>query len=154
MTTPELRPRPLLLVENEPALQHGLLRYLRHAGLEVEIASGSAEATEAMNRTRFAVVISDLRLSGRNTGEGLEVLREAKARWNTCRTILITAYGGPAVASQAARAGVDRYLEKPFSLDTLWRTIAAPGVLKGETASPWTTGRIEAKMEENNHEHA
>lgn len=144
-------PGAILLVENEPALQHGLLRYLRHAGLEVEIAGGRTEALEALDRRRFGAVISDLRLSGGGGEEGLEVLWEAKARWSGCRTILVTGYGGPEVQREAGRAGVDHYLEKPFSLDALWRALAAPD---GGTGAAWTAGTADERTEENNHEHA
>ena len=123
MTPRCLPPDPILLVGSEPLLQDLLLCYLRHAGLEVETAGALGQALAALERRKYRTVISNLCLSGRDVGEGLRVLRQAKTLRPECRTVLLTGYGGPEVAREAARMSVDSYLEKPPALDALGRAL-------------------------------
>jgi len=68
----------------------------------------------------FGVAILDLRLPGK---DGLEVLREAKAKRPQLKGIIITAYPSVGTAIEAMKEGVIDYLPKPFDLNKLEKLI-------------------------------
>ena len=56
--------------------------------------------------------------------EGLEILQAVKERSPSTATILLTAYGSPAVDREARRRKVDVILSKPTPLSTLAKILS------------------------------
>ncbi len=114
--------KSILIVDDERLLTRTLTNALRDAGYSV-LAAGSAEQAEK----HFAgadgpdLVILDNRLPKKS---GLEVLREIRDAEHSCRVILMTAYGGAEVRKEAQRLKVDRYVLKPFDLETMMSTVS------------------------------
>ncbi len=74
------------------------------------------DAIQAFGVSHFDLVISDLMMPG---ADGMEVLKEAKAKTPDCVVILITGYASLDSALQAIRGGAYDYIRKPFKLDEL-----------------------------------
>lgn len=105
----------VLLVDDEPDILDSLAAYIGHwiPGVEIATASGAGEALELLQARPVDLVVSDLRMPGR---DGLELLDEVGARSPaTCR-MLITAYPEADLEERAAAIGVTRVLRKPFDL--------------------------------------
>jgi two-component system response regulator HydG len=99
----------LLIVDDEPAARLTLAILLRKRGHRVVQAEGVKEAVTILNGCAFDLVITDLRMPD---GDGLEVLRSAKAHCPEVIVILLTAYAGWESAKEAMRLGAYDYFEK------------------------------------------
>ena len=102
----------LLIAEDERVLRDGLAAALRSQGYTVTAVPSGVEALEALKRSRFDIVVTDLFMM---PVSGLEVLRAA--RQHKSDTIVIVITGNPTVTTsvEAIRAGAWDYLPKPFS---------------------------------------
>ena len=74
------------------------------------------EAIRDFKNQPYDLVIADLMLPG---ADGLQVLKEVKARYPECEVIIITGYASLDTAIQAIRGGAYDYIRKPFKLEEL-----------------------------------
>ena len=111
----------LLVVEDEAFIRFALEDYFTMHGYTVD-AAGEWEEAEALLATRaYAIVITDLRLTGFGGTEGLEIIGFVHQRYPATRLILLTGFGGAEVEEEARRRGVDAFLHKPMALAELAR---------------------------------
>jgi DNA-binding NtrC family response regulator len=109
--------RPVLLVvDDEPQVVSLVGRHAAAAGFEVVTATGGREALALLQQRPADVVMVDLRMPEIN---GLEVLREIRARVPGCEVILMTGYADMHSAVEAIKLGARDYLAKPFQVDRL-----------------------------------
>jgi len=106
--------RRILVVEDDPGLRFTLTDSLEEAGFSVAAVGDGAEAVTLLQAETFDVVVTDLRLPGR---DGLDVLREAKGSRCPPSVITITGYGSIESAVAAMKLGAEDYLTKPFSME-------------------------------------
>jgi two-component system response regulator FlrC len=111
----------LLVVEDDDALRDALLLTLEAAGHAAKGAAGGREALQAMERERFNMVISDLRMSPM---DGLELLGELHGRYPGLPVMLMTAFGEVDKAVAAMRGGACDFMLKPFEPKALLDQIA------------------------------
>ncbi len=78
---------------------------------EVVTSNNPLELEDLMGSHRFAVVISDLKMLGR---DGLEVVDVVRGLDETVPVVIITAYGSLESAQEAIRKGAYDYITKPF----------------------------------------
>ncbi|RME86715.1 MAG: sigma-54-dependent Fis family transcriptional regulator [Zetaproteobacteria bacterium] len=137
----------ILLVEDDANARRLMAIALARAGHEVETVASVAEAERAIATRRPDLVLTDLRMEGRDAG--LEVLHLAKRRHPEVPVALITAYATAETAVAAMKEGAFDYLTKPVAAAdlvalverALARTgarpeepeVAASGVLVGES---------------------
>ena len=114
------RMKPILVVEDEAIMRESLRDWLTDSGYQVETAKEGEEALKIIAEQDFSLLILDLRLPG---GDGIEVLREAKARRPQLKGIIITAYPSVQTAIEAMKYGAIDYLPKPFDLNQLEKLI-------------------------------
>jgi two-component system response regulator PilR (NtrC family) len=106
----------VLVVDDELSMREYLEVLLQRLGHQVTTSATAPAAEEAISGGGVDLVISDMRLG---TGSGLEVLRAARAQPSPPEVILITAFGTPASAVEAMRAGAYDYICKPFDNEEL-----------------------------------
>jgi len=111
----------VLLVEDDPASLTAMREYFTATGHTVDCASSLPEAVTMIERTRFELVITDLKLRPGPDTSGLEVVSAARQRDPDTRVIMLTAFGTLEVEAEARRRGADRMLAKPVSLPLLSR---------------------------------
>ena len=113
--------RELLVIDDEESIHAVLGDYLRHRGFKVYSALSGADGLDLLrHHADVPVVLTDIRIPGM---DGLEVLREIKSHDPLTQVILMTAFGDKDLAIQALRLGADDFLEKPFRLDDLDKTL-------------------------------
>jgi CheY-like chemotaxis protein len=117
--------RRVLLVDDEPTTRFSLGRYLTLQGLDVDAVATQQEADDRIDRQGFHVVITDLRLSGSDGTEGLDIIAHARSRQPEANVILLTAYGTPEVLRAARALGVTAILSKPASLEAVLEAVNA-----------------------------
>ena len=106
----------VLIVDDEQAAltTFGLILGRDH---EVDKALSADEAIERFEPGRYAVVISDLKMPGRN---GIDLLEEVANQDPHCARILLTGYGNrESIIDAVNRAKIFMYLDKPCDPGTL-----------------------------------
>ena len=106
----------VLVVDDELSMREYLEMLLSRVGYRVSVAGHEKAAVEALGAGGVDVVISDMKLG---QGSGLNVLKAARALPAPPEVILITAFGTPAAAVEAMRAGAYDYICKPFDNEEL-----------------------------------
>ena len=104
----------VLVVEDDRMIAKGLHTALKQDGYAVDGVSDGRSAAAALRSSRFDVVLLDLGLPER---DGLEVLRELRARGDATPVIIVTARDDVQNRIQGLDAGADDYIVKPFDLD-------------------------------------
>jgi len=115
VTRTETRAR-LLVVDDEPGIRQVLETAFTDRGLDVSAASNGDKAIELLQEKPFDVVITDLKMPGR---DGMAVLRAAKEAAVDASIIVITAYGTLETAVEAMRLGAFDFIAKPFKLQEI-----------------------------------
>ena len=110
----------ILLVDDEPSARATMALLLRKRGHLVSEAADVGAAVKALADAVFEVVVTDLRMPD---GDGLDVLRAAKAHCPDADVILLTAYAGWESAKEAIQLGAFDYFEKGREPDELLHRI-------------------------------
>lgn len=106
----------ILIVDDELIMRESLSGWLYRDGHEVETAESGEEALEKVKRSRFDILLVDLKMGGMS---GLEVLKEIKEMDPDVAVVMITAYGSISTAIEAMKNGAYDYLLKPFDPNEL-----------------------------------
>ena len=112
----------VLVVEDDLVLGRTLVRGLREAGFEVEIAPTGEAGLAAMAARPAHVVILDVVLPGIDGFQTCRRLREDQPRTSV---LMLSARGDVADRVAGLEAGADDYLAKPFSLQELVARVRA-----------------------------
>jgi len=106
----------MLIAEDDDSLRDILREVLQKSNRVIEAYKDGQEAIDALQHSRFDIVITDLRMSG---ADGLQVLQEAKKSHPDCIVIIMTGYASLDSAIAAIRGGAYDYIRKPFKIDEL-----------------------------------
>src|SRR3989338_3900452 len=95
---------------------------LTEKGYVTRIAANAAEALEAAQTFKPALIIMDLQLPGM---DGLELTRQLKSdpRYKEAIIVEVTAYAMKGDREKALAAGCDEYISKPINTTTFADTI-------------------------------
>lgn len=111
----------LLVVDDDPAILDLCFRILQADGYFVVGAKRGEDALARLEAELFDLLLTDIRLPGLN---GLEVTRRLRERGLELSVVTMTGYSNMEMAIQALSLGVDEFLVKPFTLDSLRLTIS------------------------------
>lgn len=114
----------LLIVDDESALCWVLGQFFASAGYRVDSAQALDEALGLMTTGHYDLVISDLRLSGTQSEEGLVLADFVRRFTPETRVVLLTAFASPELTTRAREFGVDLVLPKPQPLPSLARHVS------------------------------
>jgi two-component system OmpR family response regulator len=111
----------ILVVEDDPVLQHVMQRSLSDSGHRIETAGDLGTAAHWWRVQPFDAVLLDLNLPLREAidspmGNGLTLLREMRARGDRTPVLVLTARNRTDERIAGLDAGADDYLGKPFEL--------------------------------------
>lgn len=112
----------VVVVDDEADFLATYERLLRRQGYLVVVATSRASAIAAVAREHPDLVISDLRLPD---GDGLEVVRAARAMPDPPSVIVVTGYPSDESRRAALAAGASAFLAKPFAAATLLAAISS-----------------------------
>ncbi|KXB30626.1 response regulator GlrR [Dechloromonas denitrificans] len=132
----------ILVVDDDEDILRLLSMRLRARGFRVSMAGSAEEALTHIAVDTPRVVVSDVRLPGR---DGLALFEEVHSTRPTLPVILLTAHGTIPDAVDATSRGVFGYLTKPFDSQLLLEKIdqalqlSAPGA-SGDTANSLGSG--------------
>ncbi|HEX3695783.1 MAG TPA: sigma-54 dependent transcriptional regulator [Polyangia bacterium] len=106
----------VLVVDDEAKLGRLVTEMLELDGHQVHRAEGGRTALIELSAHSFDVVVTDLKMPD---GDGMTVLRAARAKELPPDVIMMTAFGTTDDAVAAMKAGAADYLLKPFAMDEL-----------------------------------
>jgi len=110
----------ILIVDDELIMRESLAGWLERDGHKVDKAAGGEEALEKCEKTRYDILLLDIKMEGMS---GLEVLKKVKENDPDVSVVMITAYGSIPSAIEAMKSGAYEYLLKPFDPDELMMLI-------------------------------
>jgi two-component system, chemotaxis family, chemotaxis protein CheY len=119
-TTPPAR---ILVVDDDDAFRHGIVRVLTGAGYVVEEATDGKKAIEKYRAEPADVVLTDVYMPG---GDGVEAMIRLRSEYPDVRIIAMSGGGHASVDSVfdiAVRLGARGTLEKPVNAKTLLRIL-------------------------------
>jgi len=106
----------VLIVDDESAVRNGMARVIEKKGYGIRTADSGEAALAMTAQSPFDVVFLDIKLPGM---DGMEVLRQLRARNPKTAVIMITGYPTIDTAIESLRLGALDYLVKPFRVDDL-----------------------------------
>ncbi|MEL6242915.1 MAG: response regulator [Pseudomonadota bacterium] len=104
----------VLLVEDELNIIEAMQFLLSREGWQVDSHSDGATAMDRVRQIRPDLVVLDYMLPGKS---GMDILKELRADedFSDLPVLMLTARGQSRDRDQAERAGVSRFMTKPFS---------------------------------------
>lgn len=111
----------VLVVDDHARARDAVVDVLRCAQYEVTACASATEALLKLAKTQVDVVVTDLQMPGMN---GMEFIREIERRRLGVQVLMITAHGSVSSAVEAMRLGAFDYIEKPFDVVALERSVA------------------------------
>jgi DNA-binding NtrC family response regulator len=121
ITNPRLKNLKTLLVDDNEFIRASMEIAFRQKGYPLRTAATAEEGLRKLADEHFDIIISDYKLPGIN---GLAFLKHAGGSHTKTVKILISAAGDHETVAAAYAIGVNDYLQKPFTLATLWATLA------------------------------
>jgi two-component system, NtrC family, response regulator AtoC len=122
---PELN---VLVVDDEPAIRQVLSAAITKAGYAVDSAGSAAEAMAKLDKAPFDVVISDVFMP---ITDGIELLRQARAKGHGATFIMVTAFASVDSAIDAIKAGAWDYITKPLRNEEILHRLEQIDALRG-----------------------
>jgi CheY-like chemotaxis protein len=113
---PSNEPLSVLLVDDYIPSRNVLEEFLEADDFLIVAAENGLEAIHAVEKTRFDLVITDLKMPGAN---GIEVLKRAREFNPDAQVIIITGYASLETAIEAIKEGAYDYITRPFKLDEM-----------------------------------
>ncbi|WP_408869618.1 response regulator [Commensalibacter oyaizuii] len=134
----------ILIVEDDASIALLLQYNLEKKGYKVDVAGTYAEAHGRISQFSYSAIILDWNLPG---GTGIDFCRylRSKAEYSCVAVIMLTARAEEVDEISAFDVGVDDYITKPFSIDTLLLRLKA--VLR-RSKVPITSVKEELRFED------
>lgn len=110
-----------LLVDDDRLIRDALRLAFKNQGRFIQAFESAEEALRILEEVSFDIIISDFELPGIS---GLEFLKQVKILHPHSVALLISTHGDDAIVKRTYEIGVHDFLQKPFSLKTLWATMA------------------------------
>lgn len=114
------KPSRILVVDDEAQVRIMIGATLERQGYQVELASNSGEALDALELNAFELVLTDIVMQG---GNGIALLERIHEKQPHLPVIMVTAVHDIAVAIDSMRRGAYDYLLKPFERENLVGTV-------------------------------
>src|SRR5712691_6577990 len=110
----------ILIADDDSVLRSELAGLLREDGHDVVGASDGGEALRLVERESFDAALLDLRMP---KASGLEVLHRLRVTRPSTAVVVITGQGTIDAAVEAMKAGAIDFVEKPYEVEALRRTL-------------------------------
>ena len=111
---------PVLIIDDEVDICYLLRGIMRLRNIEASYVTSLAEAEIQLKKTDPSVIFLDNHLSD---GMGVDYIRRFKKEHPSTSIVMITAHDTPVDREKAYKEGVDFFIGKPFSRETIYKTL-------------------------------
>jgi DNA-binding NtrC family response regulator len=120
MQTKSESKKKILIVDDDAQMRLALTEAISRLGHDCVACDSGLDALARMPETGFSLVVTDMKMPSM---DGLAFLREVRRRSSSVPVLVITGFGTVENAVETMKEGATDYLMKPFSFDTLGKTI-------------------------------
>ena len=120
--------KKILIVDDETTILFALFHLFSGKNTTVITCNTIEEAEQALARYKFDLLLADIRLSGIQGIEGLELLTYIKRLNPETQVIIMTAYGSAEIKEDAYSRGAFYYFEKPVDIQVLTDKVRELGI--------------------------
>jgi DNA-binding NtrC family response regulator len=117
---PKIKKATTLLVDDDQLIRDSMRLAFRNQVHFIQVVESAEEALRILDKVSFDVIISDLELPGIN---GLEFLKQVRVYHPNSIALLISGNGSDETVKRAYEIGIHDFLQKPFSIKSLWATM-------------------------------
>ena len=110
----------ILILDDEPIVCKRLKPSLEKLGFEVDTFTRSFEAMQAVEKARYDIIVTDLKMEGM---DGMRFLQEAKKLYPDTEVIVITGFATMETAKESFKKGVFDFIAKPFNLNEIQKVV-------------------------------
>ena len=118
----------VLIVDDEPAIRQVLGSAIAKAGYPVESAGSAAEALAKLAAGNVDAVLCDVFMP---VMDGIELLKEARAKGYGATFVMVTAFASVDSAIDAIKAGAWDYITKPVRNEEILHCLEKIGAMRG-----------------------
>jgi two-component system nitrogen regulation response regulator NtrX len=119
-----LRPKRVLVVDDEAGIRDSLSQILGDEGFDVSAVATGEDALKRLAREPFDLLLLDVWLPGK---DGLEILQEIREHHPDPAVVMISGHASVEAAVKATKLGAFDFIEKPLSLEKI--TLVAENAL-------------------------
>jgi DNA-binding response OmpR family regulator len=109
-----------LIIDDEEDICYLLRGILSNKNLKADCVNSLTDATKILDKQAPAMIFIDNHLPD---GRGSDYIGYIKKRHPEAKIIMITAHDNTEDKNKALRSGADRFIGKPFSSATIYKTI-------------------------------
>ena len=106
----------IMVVDDDQGMLENYSRLLAKMGYECVAESDGTTALEKLKLVKPEVLLTDLKMPGKN---GFDILNSSRETCSDIPVILVTAYGSIPTAVEAVKRGAFDFISKPFSSEQL-----------------------------------
>ena len=132
----------VLIVDDEADIRELLSLTLQRMGLASDCAGNEFEAVQLLQKQRYDLCLTDMRLPD---GDGLKLLEHVGRNYASTPVAVITAYGSAENAVAALKAGAFDYVSKPIQLAQL-RNLVQQALKLSAAEKPKTAARHDGRV--------
>ncbi len=110
----------ILVVDDDKDMCRIISSILKEEGYGVDKAYDGEQANRKVKARGYNLMLLDYKLPDI---DGINVLKEIRRIEPSLKVIMISAYGDPSIKSMAKKLGAYRFLDKPFDLNRLIKTV-------------------------------
>jgi two-component system, sensor histidine kinase and response regulator len=114
----------VLLAEDNPINQKVAIHLLGRLGYSVDLAENGAEAVEMVQRSAYDVVLMDCQMPVMDGFKATRIIRNLDSAVSQIPIVAVTANVLPGEREKCLAAGMDDYVPKPVSKETLDQALA------------------------------
>jgi len=112
--------KKILIIDDEQIVLDSIKRILSKEPYSLELTTKSTEGLELALNGAYDLVLTDIKMPEIS---GMRILRDIKRNKPKTPVVILTGYATVQSAVNAMKLGASDYLEKPFTPDTLLKTI-------------------------------
>jgi len=112
----KLKEMKILLVDDDKWIRDSLSLFFEREGYLLVACESEEEGLEKLEDQTYVIIIVDYRLPGM---DGLAFFKRIEKTHPDPTKILLTAYKENKIISEATRIGINKFIEKPFTVKTL-----------------------------------